>query len=98
MESGSVTLSCSLPRPARISRVAQPSRKWNTCSMLTVLAHLPGLGQRQRALVNEPANKGVDPTLNQIPTDGLHPALDRSIFSQLPTTAEYTIFTTKTVS
>lgn len=29
----------------------------------------------------------VDPTLNQIPTDGLHPDLDRSIFSQLPTAA-----------
>ena len=27
---------------------------------------------------------GVDPTLSQIPTDGLHPSLDRSIFSQLP--------------
>ena len=26
----------------------------------------------------------VDPTLSQIPTDGLHPALDRSIFSRLP--------------
>lgn len=30
---------------------------------------------------------GVDPTLSQIPTDGLHPALDRSIFSRLPLTA-----------
>ncbi len=29
----------------------------------------------------------VDPTLSQIPTDGLHPTLDRSIFSRLPTTA-----------
>jgi DNA polymerase III subunit epsilon len=29
----------------------------------------------------------VDPTLSQIPTDGLHPALDRSIFSRLPSTA-----------
>jgi DNA polymerase III subunit epsilon len=29
----------------------------------------------------------VDPTLNQIPSDGLHPALDRSIFSRLPSTA-----------
>jgi DNA polymerase-3 subunit epsilon len=26
----------------------------------------------------------VDPTLSQIPTDGLHPLLDRSIFSRLP--------------
>ena len=26
----------------------------------------------------------VDPTLSQIPTDGLHPSLDRSIFSKLP--------------
>jgi DNA polymerase-3 subunit epsilon len=29
----------------------------------------------------------VDPTLSQIPTDGLHPALDRSVFSKLPTAA-----------
>jgi DNA polymerase-3 subunit epsilon len=29
----------------------------------------------------------VDPTLSQIPTDGLHPSLDRSIFSRLPLTA-----------
>jgi DNA polymerase-3 subunit epsilon len=29
----------------------------------------------------------VDPTLSQIPTDGLHPALDRSIFSRLPSGA-----------
>jgi len=29
----------------------------------------------------------VDPTLNQIPTDGLHPSLDRSIFSKLPASA-----------
>ncbi len=29
----------------------------------------------------------VDPTLNQIPTDGMHPALDRSVFSKLPSTA-----------
>lgn len=29
----------------------------------------------------------VDPTLSQIPTDGLHPSLDRSIFSRLPSTA-----------
>lgn len=29
----------------------------------------------------------VDPTLNQIPTDGLHPSLDRSIFSSLPSAA-----------
>lgn len=29
----------------------------------------------------------VDPTLNQIPTDGLHPLLDRSVFSTLPSTA-----------
>jgi DNA polymerase-3 subunit epsilon len=29
----------------------------------------------------------VDPTLNQIPTDGLHPSLDRSVFSSLPSTA-----------
>jgi len=28
----------------------------------------------------------VDPTLSQIPTDGLHPSLDRSIFSRLPLT------------
>ncbi len=28
----------------------------------------------------------VDPTLSQIPTDGLHPSLDRSIFSTLPAT------------
>lgn len=28
----------------------------------------------------------VDPTLSQIPTDGLHPSLDRSIFSSLPLT------------
>lgn len=28
----------------------------------------------------------VDPTLSQIPTDGLHPLLDRSIFSSLPLT------------
>ncbi len=27
----------------------------------------------------------VDPTLSQIPTDGLHPSLDRSVFSRLPT-------------
>jgi len=27
----------------------------------------------------------VDPTLSQIPTDGLHPLLDRSVFSKLPT-------------
>ncbi len=30
---------------------------------------------------------GVDPTLNQIPTDGLHPSLNRSIFSRLPSSA-----------
>ncbi len=29
----------------------------------------------------------VDPTLNQIPTDGLHPSLDRTVFSSLPSTA-----------
>ncbi len=29
----------------------------------------------------------VDPTLNQIPTDGLHPSLDRSVFTKLPTAA-----------
>lgn len=29
----------------------------------------------------------VDPTLNQIPTDGLHPSLDRSVFNRLPSTA-----------
>jgi len=29
----------------------------------------------------------VDPTLSQIPTDGLHPSLDRSIFSSLPSSA-----------
>ena len=29
----------------------------------------------------------IDPTLNQIPTDGLHPSLDRSIFSRLPSAA-----------
>jgi DNA polymerase-3 subunit epsilon len=29
----------------------------------------------------------VDPTLSQIPTDGLHPSLDRSIFSRLPLSA-----------
>jgi DNA polymerase-3 subunit epsilon len=29
----------------------------------------------------------VDPTLNQIPTDGLHEKLDRSIFNRLPKTA-----------
>ncbi len=29
----------------------------------------------------------VDPTLSQIPTDGLHPTLDRSIFSRLPSGA-----------
>jgi DNA polymerase-3 subunit epsilon len=29
----------------------------------------------------------IDPTLSQIPTDGLHPLLDRSIFSSLPSTA-----------
>jgi len=29
----------------------------------------------------------VDPTLSQIPTDGLHPLLDRSVFSKLPTAA-----------
>jgi DNA polymerase III subunit epsilon len=29
----------------------------------------------------------VDPTLNQIPTDGLHASLDRSIFSRLPSVA-----------
>lgn len=29
----------------------------------------------------------VDPTLSQIPTDGLHPQLDRSVFSRLPTVA-----------
>ena len=29
----------------------------------------------------------VDPTLSQIPTDGLHPQLDRSVFSKLPTVA-----------
>lgn len=29
----------------------------------------------------------IDPTLNQIPTDGLHPSLDRSIFSRLPASA-----------
>jgi DNA polymerase III subunit epsilon len=29
----------------------------------------------------------VDPTLNQIPTDGLHPSLDRSVFSRLPLAA-----------
>jgi DNA polymerase-3 subunit epsilon len=26
----------------------------------------------------------VDPTLSQIPTDGMHPSLDRSVFSRLP--------------
>lgn len=29
----------------------------------------------------------VDPTLSQIPTDGLHPLLDRSVFSKLPSNA-----------
>jgi DNA polymerase-3 subunit epsilon len=29
----------------------------------------------------------IDPTLNQIPTDGLHPSLDRSTFSKLPAAA-----------
>jgi DNA polymerase III subunit epsilon len=29
----------------------------------------------------------IDPTLNQIPTDGLHPSLDRSTFSKLPAVA-----------
>jgi len=29
----------------------------------------------------------VDPTLNQIPTDGLHEKLDRSVFNRLPTAA-----------
>jgi DNA polymerase III subunit epsilon len=29
----------------------------------------------------------IDPTLSQIPTDGLHPLLDRSIFNKLPTVA-----------
>jgi DNA polymerase-3 subunit epsilon len=29
----------------------------------------------------------VDPTLNQIPTDGLHPSLDRTVFSSLPSTS-----------
>ena len=29
----------------------------------------------------------IDPTLNQIPTDGLHPLLDRSTFSKLPASA-----------
>jgi len=29
----------------------------------------------------------IDPTLNQIPTDGLHEKLDRSVFNRLPTTA-----------
>jgi len=29
----------------------------------------------------------VDPTLSQIPTDGLHPSLDRAIFSSLPSTS-----------
>jgi len=29
----------------------------------------------------------VDPTLSQIPTDGLHPLLDRSVFSKLPSKA-----------
>jgi len=29
----------------------------------------------------------IDPTLNQIPTDGLHPSLDRSVFTSLPVAA-----------
>jgi len=29
----------------------------------------------------------IDPTLNQIPTDGLHPMLDRSVFNRLPSAA-----------
>jgi DNA polymerase III subunit epsilon len=29
----------------------------------------------------------IDPTLSQIPTDGLHPALDRSVFSSLPSSS-----------
>lgn len=29
----------------------------------------------------------VDPTLNQIPTEGLHPMLDKSVFSRLPSSA-----------